>query len=109
MPSHLPKRVNKHAIFTSFDVVNLCTNILHDYEITEIQYWLDTQHSELPASIEKGFIVDSLIFILENNIFAIKYSDYRQTAETVMGTKVIPTYANLVMGLYEPKIYNQFG
>ena len=51
--------------------------------------------------------MESLRFILQNNFFIFDKKDYRQKSGTAMGTKVAPTYANLVMGYHEIQIYEK--
>ena len=104
MLNHLPEMVNEETIFVSFDVVNLYTNIPHDYGVEAITYWLE-KYNDLPERIDKNFVIDGLKFILENNFFTFDNEFYRQKSGTAMGTKVAPTYANLVMGYLELKIY----
>ena len=45
--------------------------------------------------------------MLENNHFHFDDSYYLQIKGTAMGTKVAPTYATLVMGFLEEKLYNE--
>lgn len=42
MLNHLPKFVSEETILVSFDVINLYTNIPHDFGIEAISYWLET-------------------------------------------------------------------
>lgn len=105
--NHLPVTVNLETIIVSFDVVNLYTNIPHDYGLEAIAYWLDNYNELLPERIDKELIIKGLRFILENNFFMFDNDTYRQKSGTAMGTKVAPTYANLVMGYLEIKLYNE--
>lgn len=36
--NHLPNKVNRNTHIVSLDIVNLCSNILHDYGIEAIKY-----------------------------------------------------------------------
>lgn len=111
--NHLPETVDKNTIIVSFDVVNLYTNIPHDFGIQAITYWIETYQHELPERINKDLIIEGIKFILENNYFMFNDKHYRQISGTAMGTKVAPTYANLVMGFLELELYresaNEFG
>ena len=69
------------------------------------KYWLDSFPNELPVRIDRKFIIEGLQFVLENNYFLFNETAYRQKSGTAMGTKVAPTFANLVMGYHELKIY----
>ncbi|CAG2215320.1 unnamed protein product [Mytilus edulis] len=97
----------------SFDVVNLYTTIPHEYGLTAIEFWLEKFPSEVPDRIEKKFIIEGIKFILQNNYFNFNGESYRQISGTAMGTKVAPTYANLVMAYLETQMYErsklQFG
>ena len=43
--------------------------------------------------------------VLENNFFSFEDQVYFHTSGTAMGTKMAPTYAILVMGYLETKLY----
>ena len=105
----LPKEVTTTTILASFDVVNLYSNIPHSYGIEAIQYWLEKYPQELPEQTHKNFIIKGIKFILENNYFVFNNEIYRQIKGTAMGTKVAPTYANLVMGYFEMTLYKKIG
>ena len=106
---YLPKEVTTTTILASFDVVNLYSNIPHSYGIEAIQYWLEKYPQELPERTHKNFIIKGIKFILENIYFVFNNEIYRQIKRTAMGTKVTPTYANLVMGYFEMTLYKKIG
>ncbi|GAB1597911.1 uncharacterized protein LOC115215981, partial [Argonauta hians] len=109
----LPININTNTLLVSFDVVNLYTNIPHEYGLEAIQYWLNHSPTTLHERMNQDFIIEGLKFILQNNYFGFNNTTYRQTSGTAMGTKAAPTYANLVMGYLEKQIYekskNKFG
>ena len=107
MLNNLPESVDQNCKLVSFDVVNLYTNIPHNYGIEAIQHWLNTYPDDLHPRFEKEFVLKGLRFILENNYFNFNDKSYRQKTGTAMGTKVAPTYANLVMGFHEIKMYEE--
>lgn len=67
--SHLPSEVNTYMI--SLDVLNLHSNIPHDYRIESIKYWLEAFHHEPRDHINGNFTTENMEFILENNYFMI--------------------------------------
>ena len=108
MLNHLPKTVSENTLIVSFDVVSLYTNIPHNFGLEAISYWIDHHMPpETPERIPKEIITNGLKFILENNYFTFDSKFYRQISGTAMGTKVAPTYANLVMGYLEIKMYQK--
>ncbi|XP_071132786.1 uncharacterized protein [Mytilus edulis] len=111
--SHLPKIAPVHARLVSFDVTSLYTNIPHDLGIEAIQYWVAKHRDAIPNRFTVDFILDSTKLILENNSFYFNGKNYLQHRGTAMGTKFAPTYATLVMGFLEQRLYqeveNNFG
>ena len=104
----IPRQVSKDAILASFDIVNLCSNIPHEYGLEATSYWIEEYPEALPERINKEFIIKGLKFILENNYFMMfENKIYKQKKGTAMGTKVAPTYANLVMGYWETRLYKE--
>ena len=101
---YIPDEVAQDTILASFDVMNLYSNIPHDFGLEAIKYWLDSYPEEIPERVSKDFIMDSLQFILENNYFLFNGQAFRQIKGTAMGTKIAPTYASLVMGYFETKL-----
>jgi hypothetical protein len=102
----LPKTVDNDSTLTTFDVTSLYTNIPHDLGYQAIEYWIDIHKDKIPAKFTKDFIMNSLKMILENNFFSFEDNIYLQISGTAMGTKVAPTYASLVMGYLEEKLYS---
>ncbi|CAG2219099.1 unnamed protein product [Mytilus edulis] len=103
--SHLPKIAPVHARLVSFDVTSLYTNIPHDLGIEAIQYWVAKHRDAIPNRFTVDFILDSTKLILENNSFYFNGKNYLQHRGTAMGTKFAPTYATLVMGFLEQRLF----
>ena len=103
----LPSQIPPHTILATFDVVNLYTNIDHNYGIQAIQYWLNVFPSLLNSRFSPNFVLDSIHFILHHNNFIFNDTHYLQINGTAMGTKFAPTYANLVMGFLETDLYSK--
>ena len=103
--SKLPQSTDSNAILVSFDVENLYTNIPHKLGIEAIQFWLEKYPQELPARIDKNFILEGIKFILENNYFCFNEKHFLQKKGTAMGTKFAPIFSTLVLGYLEEKLY----
>ena len=56
-----------NIILTTFDIVGLHSNILHQYDLEAIEYWLDKFPQSLHPRFSKEFVLESVKFILENN------------------------------------------
>ena len=107
MLNYLPKTTTKDTIIVSFDVINLYTSIPHEYGLEAIKFWIEKFPNDLPERIDRRFIIEGIKFILQNNYFNFNCDTYRQLSGTAMGTKVAPTYANLVMAFLEVQMYEQ--
>ena len=103
----IPSTVPENTILTSFDVQSLYTNIPHELGITAIKYWLNKKRDQINSRFDTNFIIEALKIVLEENVFYFDGTYYRQIKGTAMGTKVAPTYANLVMGYLEQHMYNK--
>ncbi len=108
--THLPETIKENSVFVSFDVTSLYTNISHELGIRAISYWLDnfTSSETNHSRISKKFILDGLKLVLENNTFQFNRMHFKQISGTAMGTKMAPTYATLVLGYLEIKLYTLF-
>ena len=82
------------------------TNIDNELGKEAITYWVANHPNQL-RNISKEFIIKALAIVLECNEFTFDTKNYIQIRGTAMGTKVAPTYATLVMGFLEIKLYRQ--
>lgn len=105
--SHVPNKIDKNAILVSFDVTNLYTNISHSLGIDAIEFWLNKYPELIHKRFSKSFILEGIKTILENNNFQFDGKFYNQIKGTAMGTKCAPTYATLVLGYLEEKLYTK--
>ena len=103
--NYIPETVKPETILVSFDVTSLYTNIPHDLGIEAVNFWLEKYQGEINGRFTKQFILEGLKLVLENNHFFFDSQYYLQIKGTAMGTKVAPTYATLVMGFLEEKMY----
>lgn len=104
--NYIPQTVPGDTILVTFDVSSLYTNIPHNLGLEAIQYWLDKHPDQIDSRFSKEFILAGLKLVLENNHFLFDDENYLQIKGTAMGTKVAPTYASLVMGYLEEKLYS---
>ncbi|OOZ57814.1 hypothetical protein [Solemya velum gill symbiont] len=103
----LPAEIDENSIFASFDVTSLYTNIPHDLGLQAINYWVNRYRDTVESRFSTEFIAEAMEIILKNNSFIFNSQHYLQLVGTAMGTKVAPTYANLVMGFLEQKLYQR--
>lgn len=107
---HLLERLDKNPrfnfIFASFDVVSLYTTIPNDLGIEAIQYWVKKFANDI-RPLPTSLIVAMLEIVLKQNTFQYRKKYFMQINGTAMGTKVAPTYANLVLAYLENKLLNQ--
>ena len=103
----LPENIDENSILVTFDVENLYSNIPHDLGLEAIDFWINKYPDELPNSISKEFIINSIKLILENNSFCFNDTYFLQTKGTAMGTKFAPVYATLVLAYLEEKMYEK--
>ena len=65
----VPRQLDYDCELLTCDIVSLYTSIPHDLGVTAISYWIDTYRSQVPKRFTKEFIIDTIIFILNNNNF----------------------------------------
>jgi hypothetical protein len=106
----IPKIIETDTIFISLDVTNLYTNITKDYGLEAVSYIFRSSQYDIedPRLLYPvSFILDGLNLILSNNTFKYKSLNFIQIRGTAMGTKVAPTYANIVMTYFEIQLFNK--
>ncbi|KAL5016728.1 hypothetical protein ScPMuIL_006317 [Solemya velum] len=104
--NHIPPEV-PDTILASFDVTSLYTNIPHDLGLTAANFWIEKHRDLVDRRFKTDFLLSALQIVLEGNTFNFDGQTYEQMKGTAMGTKVAPTYANLVMGYLEYKLYEK--
>ncbi|OOY72080.1 GIY-YIG nuclease family protein [Solemya velum gill symbiont] len=105
--NHIPPEVPDSTILASFDVTSLYTNIPHDLGLTAANFWIEKHRDLVDRRFKTDFLLSALQIVLEGNTFNFDGQTYEQMKGTAMGTKVAPTYANLVMGYLEYKLYEK--
>ncbi len=103
----LKREVPEECVILTLDVSNLYGSIPHDLGIKAIEYWVKEYPNDICGNFPKEFIIDGLKLVLENNIMTFDNKYYLQINGTAMGTKMAPTYATLIMGFLELKLYQK--
>ena len=86
--------------------MGLYSNILHEYGLEAIEYWLDKFIESLHPLFSEEFVLESVKFILENNILNFDNEYFNQIKGTTMGTIFAPTYTSLTIGFFELMFYD---
>ena len=103
----LDRNMSGQHLFASFDVESLYTNINHSLGKEAINFWINKCRTKLPGRLSKNLIIEAIDIVLKNNVFFFDDILYLQLSGTAMGTKMAPTYANLVLGYLEIKLYEE--
>ena len=101
------KDIDASETMLTLDVTSMYTNIDNQLGVEAITYWVSKNPYLLPRNLSKDFIINSLKIVLEYNTFTFDTGYYIQVRGTAMGTKVAPTYATLVMGFIEIRLYEK--
>ncbi len=104
----LPQEIDFDCELYSVDVVSLYTNIPHSLGIEAIDYYINKYRAHIPSRFSREFIIEGVLFVLNNNNFFFDGTCWHQIDGTAMGTKMAPPYACLSVGyLEETKLYPQ--
>ena len=101
----LPSKLGATEVLVTLDIVSLYSNIEHNLGLTAIQYYVQ-EFPELLGRFPGQLILDGCKLILENNYFEFNGNYFLQIQGTAMGTKFAPTYAILVLGYLEQRVYD---
>ena len=91
----------------SVDVKDMYQNIEHGLGLKAIEFWLNRYPEKLPVRISKKFVLEALLFVLQNNTGYFNGCFYRQVRGTATGIKPAPSYADLTMGYLEIILFYQ--
>ena len=83
---------------STIDVSSLYTNIPHDEGRNAAVKALQNNPNPIALKPEPQIIGELIDIVLQNNVFEFNESFYLQKQGTAMGTKMAPSYANLLMG-----------
>ena len=87
------------------DVNSLCTNIPHSDGVEACRSFLTMNTIDQTLINDIPTLVD---FILKHNLFVFDDEQYLQINGTVMGTRMAPTYANILMHYIEKTFLSSF-
>ena len=90
----------------TLDVQSLYTNIPHSEGIDACQSTLNTRQVLQPPTED---LIHVMKYILTKNNFVFEREHYLQIQGTAMGTRMAPSYANILMGDLERKILDKVG
>ena len=99
------RKNTENTVLATFDITSLYTSIPHSYGLEAIKYWLDNFRSSVNQRFSTSFILEAIKFILTNNNFVFNDEFLTQLLGTAMGSIFAPTYAGLVIGYLEIKLY----
>ena len=100
------RNTDGNAVIATFDEVGLYTNIPHTFGLEAVRYFLLKYEEDTHPRFNILFILESIDFILKNNICLFDNECFLQLHGTAMDTVFAPTYANLSMGYHEIKLYD---
>ena len=95
--------IQPNSTLVTLDVKSLYTNIPHTDGIIACRHYLEAVYSRE----ETTFLTKLIHSILTNNNFSFNNRHFLQTKGTAMGTKMAPSYANLLMGWLEQHLFTQ--
>ena len=98
---YLPSKLEYDADLFTCDIVSLYTSIPHDLGTEAIQYWIQKERKEIPARFTKEFIIEAILFVLNNTNFYFNGQYYHQLQGTGMGVDFAGPYACLTVGYLE--------
>ena len=93
-------KIEGNSILFTLDVVSLYTNIPTEFGLKWISDFLDQHrlHSKKPSN---DMLIKLLEYVLTCNEFTFNEEYFLQLYGTAIGTKVAPSYANLVVAIFE--------
>ena len=89
---------NGNVVIATFDVVGLYTNILHTFGLEAVRYFLLKYKEDIHPRFKILVILESIDFILKNNICVFDDEYFLQLQGTAMGNVFAPTYRNASKG-----------
>ena len=89
---------NENVVIATFDVVGLYTNILHTFGLEAVKYFLLKYKEDIHPRFKIPVILESIDFILKNNICVFDDEYFLQLQGTAMGNVFALTYRNASKG-----------
>ena len=94
-------KLNKGALLATLDVEALFTNIVHEDGLQQLQEKL---HKRKNPKVPTDFLMKLMEIILKHNIFAFNDSLWRQEVGAAMGSKPVPSYADIFLASIDKEI-----
>ena len=104
IPSFAPEDL-PYIEMISVDVKSMYENLTQSLGIPALRYFLRKYHELLPARFTPEFVLEAMVFILNNNTGYFNGEYYRQVAGTATGIKPAPPYADISMGFLEIHLF----
>ena len=95
------RNLTDDTVLVTFDVCSLYTNILHEFGLRAIEYFISSYRKCLNPRFTTLLILEAASFILRNNSMTFDEMFYLQIQGTAMSTIFAPTYAKLSMDYHE--------
>ena len=97
----LPQQLTYDAELFTCDIVSLYTSIPHQLGKEAMDYWIENHGDMIPDRFTRNFVIEAIMFILENNNFEFEDTVYHQLEGTGMGIDFAGNYACLCIGYLE--------
>ena len=98
---NLTRELDYEAELFTCDIVSLYTSIPHHLGIEAITFWITTHRASINTRFTVEFIIEAVLFILQNNNFSFGYTYWHQREGTGMGVDFAGNYACLCVGYLE--------
>ena len=112
--NHFLKKINDinknqtlppNSLLVTWDVKSLYTKILHKEGLEALRITLDREN--IPSA-KANIIIKFSELVLTSNHFKFLGQKYLQMSSTAMGTKMAPSYTNLLMGVLEQQMLSSY-
>ena len=105
---HLPHQLEYDGELFTCDIVSLYTSIPHDLGFSAIKYWVQ-KRSDFPLCFTERFILEAIMFVLNNNNFYFDGKYYHQLLDTGMGVDfAVPDVCLTIGFLEETKLFGRY-
>ena len=94
-----------HIQMWSVDIKDMYPSIKNELGLEALRFWLEKHPNLLPSRFSVEFILEAMLFILNNNIGFFNGNYFKQVVGTATGIKPAPPYANLTIGYIEIMLF----
>ena len=89
----------------SVDIKDMYPSIRNELGLEALRFWLEKHPNLLPSRFSVEFILEAMLFILNNNVGFFNGKYFKQVVGTATGIKPAPPYANLTIGYMEIMLF----